>query len=308
MFILAVLIIATLTALALGFSEESTIAVTLSSFSLDRFEAELLAGSGVHVSLGRLASDPNPEVDTLEEAWAEFTPPPLERSGENERTVSGRIADESGKFNVNSLLNDEGGVDEAHAERFLRLMENLGFEKDRGVPLLDWLDGDGVERMNGAESYYYQGLETPYRCHDGPLSTIDELFLIKGLPRLEGEGEKGEVPMDIRDYLTVYSDGRININTAPPQVLESLSPKMDRGVGEAIVSYRRDRPFQDPEDLKRVPGVSEEMFSGVSPWLSVTSVAFTIEVRAVCREASSMVRAVAERKEGNLEMIYWRVE
>ena len=305
-FILAVLIIATLTGLTLGFSEESNIAVTLSSFSRDRFEAELLAGSGVHLTLGRLASDPDPEMDTLEEAWAEFDPPPLD--GTEEVSVSGRITDESGKFNVNTLLNEEGGIDEERAELFLRLLENLGLERDLGVPLLDWLDRDGIERMNGAESYHYQGLDPPYRCADGPLSTIDELFLVKGMPRPKNAGGESEATVDVRDYLTVYSDGRININTAPPELLQSLSKEMDRGVGEAIASHRRTRPFQEPEALKQVPGVSEEMLSGVSPWLSVTSGAFTVESRATCRDAASEVRAVAVRKDGNLDIIYWRVE
>jgi general secretion pathway protein K len=57
----------------------------------------------------------------------------------------------------------------------------------RGIidSLIDWLDsedGDGEEEY-GAEDSYYQSLDPPYSCKNGPVESIEELLLVKGFSR-----------------------------------------------------------------------------------------------------------------------------
>jgi len=50
--------------------------------------------------------------------------------------------------------------------------------------LKDWLDSgddDAITGLSGAESSYYQSLDIPYPCKNGPVLHVGELALIKGI-------------------------------------------------------------------------------------------------------------------------------
>jgi len=48
----------------------------------------------------------------------------------------------------------------------------------------DWLDSgddDAITGLSGAESAYYQDLDPPYPCRNGPFPHLGELALLKGV-------------------------------------------------------------------------------------------------------------------------------
>ncbi|MGB1926861.1 MAG: type II secretion system protein GspK, partial [Rubripirellula sp.] len=47
--------------------------------------------------------------------------------------------------------------------------------------ILDWLDEDEESREFGAEAEYYNSLPTPYSPANGPLQTVEELLLVRGV-------------------------------------------------------------------------------------------------------------------------------
>jgi hypothetical protein len=47
--------------------------------------------------------------------------------------------------------------------------------------ILDWMDPDDEPREFGCEVEYYSGLEPPYGAKNGPLDTIEELLLVRGV-------------------------------------------------------------------------------------------------------------------------------
>ena len=47
--------------------------------------------------------------------------------------------------------------------------------------ILDWVDEDEESRESGAESDYYETLPTPYSAANGPLRSVDELLLVRGV-------------------------------------------------------------------------------------------------------------------------------
>ncbi len=47
--------------------------------------------------------------------------------------------------------------------------------------ILDWLDPDDTPRENGAEVDYYAAQNPPYAPKNGPLDTIEELLLVRGV-------------------------------------------------------------------------------------------------------------------------------
>lgn len=299
--IITLVIIMSLAGLTMDLSDESGISLTFCSISRDVYLARQAARAGVQAALDRLFLDPDKEVDSLEEEWALFGPVPLPEALPEGMAVSGRISDESGKLNLNTLLDSKGGIDERGKARLTRLFRALEVGEQKADPILDWLDRDEIERMDGAESYYYQGLEEPHVCANGPFLTTSQIMLVKGI----AEAFSGR---DLQDYVTIHSDGKININTASAEVLQTLSEQFDQNVAEAVVAHRKTSVFHRPEDLKRVPGVNDGLYSGVSGWVTVRSSAFSIEMESSCSGVSAAVRAVAARERDKMKILYWRAQ
>jgi general secretion pathway protein K len=152
--------------------------------------------------------------------------------------------------------------------------------------------------MNGAENSHYQGLDEPYLCGNGPFLTTGQMALVKGSEKIE---------RDLTDFLTVYSDGLININTATKEVLQSLDNEMDRYLAEAIVQYRDERDFVQVNDIKNVSGMDEELFKRIRPLITVKSSCFSLTMKGTCRGAVKEIKAITLRDEDETRLIYWRI-
>ena len=64
----------------------------------------------------------------------------------------------------------------------------------------------------------------------------------------------------ISPSLSDAAEGKININTAPVEVLEQLD-QVGLKTAERIVEYRKaNGPFKAPEDLMKVKGIGEKIF------------------------------------------------
>jgi type II secretory pathway component PulK len=151
--------------------------------------------------------------------------------------------------------------------------------------ILDWIDVDDQPHVEGAETEYYQTLTPPYAAKNGPLDDISELLLIKGMtPQIyygisatnyqpsyysQQRNRFGQqaAPMPtamvgMTDLFTPLSDGKININTAPAEVLQLL-PGIDPMIAEAIINGRAGEadvtapgmvgPYRSVGDLQRLP-------------------------------------------------------
>jgi type II secretory pathway component PulK len=89
------------------------------------------------------------------------------------------MTDESGKINPNSFVR----LDPTGETLYNALMKLPNVTDDLAAPIVDWVDADDTARQNGAESDYYSGMTPSYRCKNGPLDSIDELLLVKGINR-----------------------------------------------------------------------------------------------------------------------------
>ncbi len=177
--------------------------VISASAARDRMTLSYMASSGIHIGMAMLMADKkkdlkeNKEIDTVLEDWndeeqieevlAEF---PFE---EGELSVS--IADELGKIQVNALVVYPKGRELNPAQqqlwdRFLRPIVSLDEEADLNATtdiinsMKDWLDlgdDDAITGLNGAESDYYEGLDPPYSCRNGPFTHLGEMFMVKGV-------------------------------------------------------------------------------------------------------------------------------
>lgn len=126
------------------------------------------------------------------------------------------IIDEERKLNLNT----------ANTDILVLLFSNLaGLKADLVKSLVesieDWRDTDNDKREFGAERYEYTVLKKPYDCKNGPFESLEELLLVKGM--------NSQILNKVRPFLTVYGSGKVNLNTAPAQVLYAL------GIGESSV-------------------------------------------------------------------------
>lgn len=91
------------------------------------------------------------------------------------------LEDLSTRLNLNALAQFiDGGQITDDAARTL-LMALPGMNEQTADSILDWLDGDDNPRENGAELDYYAGLAQPYAPKNGPLETVEELLLVRGV-------------------------------------------------------------------------------------------------------------------------------
>jgi hypothetical protein len=130
------------------------------------------------------------------------------------------LADEGGKININALIT----LDPSGETLYNALLKLPNMTPELADAIVDWVDNNEDARPNGAESAYYRGLAQPYSAKNGPLNTLDELLLVKGVtPQLLYGTDRNRNGMDDEnaglvergwsDYLTVY--GReVNVDSS----------------------------------------------------------------------------------------------
>ncbi len=193
------------------------------------------------------------------------------------------LEDESTRLNLNTLLMAEQ-QQEGSATQLL--MSLPGMTEDIADAILDWIDEDDEQRPLGAEVDYYSGLSPAYACKNGPLETVEELLLVRGVtPRLLfgmdinrngmidpheqlDREESGEVVEGAERgwsaFLTLHSlennlrpDGqpRIYLNQADMAKLhEELSSVLPADWATFIVAYRQNGPYSGSEQGQPAAG------------------------------------------------------
>jgi general secretion pathway protein K len=293
-----------------------------------------MARSGVHAAMAVLIKDrQDSEADSLLEDWAseEAMAAVMEALPFETGSLKVTITDERAKIQVNALVDFPDGRQfnaEQHAiwERFAKrlldaytLLEEVEMAETDTATIInsvkDWLDrgdDDAITGLSGAESDYYEDLDPPYACKNGPFSHLDEVSLVKGVtPELFfGFGEL----MGLSNYLTVYGatqtednrftyDGRININTAELPVVAALLEEDAADWAQALVDYRieqSDGVYTHKEELgnkswpKNVPG-----FSGIKiddSMITIESHFFRITATASIGDVKMTRSAVVHRR------------
>ncbi len=88
------------------------------------------------------------------------------------------LEDESARLNINALVEIDKLQENAGRDLLLGLP---GMTEDVADAILDWMDSDDEAREYGVESDYYQGLSPAYGAKNGPLDTVEELLLVRGV-------------------------------------------------------------------------------------------------------------------------------
>jgi len=289
------LLVVLLAGMLLQFNCEARMTLEVSDSRLRSAQALWCAEAGINAALAAVHSG------SRAEGGPRILDAPMRlRIGDaGECTVA--VTLENGKLNVNGLRMPEGQLDRRRIECLLRLVDLLNRRSSRSSPIgygivpaiVDWTDPNGdlthlpfVERENeGAEDEYYQGLAHPRRCKNRPLDSVRELLLVRGVTSEIFDSPTGASDVDhvvpgLGQLVTVYGDGKIDINRAPRLVVESLSELIDPGLAQSIVDHR---PYASVAELAGVPGMSMQVMNATGGLITVNPAAAFCRIESIGR-------------------------
>ena len=186
--ILVLLMVSVIVVLTLQLNVSSRSQVHEAANLGDGIRVLYIAKSGLFAGMGLLSEDRG-DADTLNEAWAR-----TEALSEQSKSYFDGgylelvIEDETGKININKLVAGNG-FNGAVKGLLTRLLTQPQFQiQEREVEDLlnaikDWIDADSEVTATGAENAYYQGLGKSYTVRNGPMESIDELLMVRGVTR-----------------------------------------------------------------------------------------------------------------------------
>lgn len=292
---IALVVALLITAIVVAVITEIVYAVHLEASMTEAFadsqKASILAEGGV--DLATLAIS-----ETFEDkGYIYFTAPEAHRkfpAGGGELDI--RVEDEQGKFPLNSIVYQSGEANEEKYAAFKRLLSSLRLPEELAASMADWIDSNDAQRLGGAESRDYYGLQNPpYQARNAALDSLDEMLLVKGY--------SPAVFKKLSPYVTVYGDGLVNVNTAPREVITALSGDITVDMAQRVIDYREKEPFKDASEIRKVTGFETIGFS-LQGAITVASGYFRIYSRGVAGEGIRDVEAVVELNAR--KVVYWR--
>jgi len=184
------------------------------------------------------------------------------------------LEDESTRLNLNTLVLADKSAENGGRQILAALP---GMTDEIADAILDWIDEDSESREFGAEAEYYSSLVPAYAPKNGPLETVEELLLVRGVtpwllfgadanrngridpgePAAESIGDvdnsDGSMNRGWAAYLTLYSmelntnpDGELKIDLNQDD-MENLFNELSDRVGAEwatfIVAYRQNGPY-----------------------------------------------------------------
>ena len=311
--ILVILMIGAIIALTLQLNLSSRSEVYEAANLRDEIKLLYVAKSGFYGGETFLIEDSN-TFDSLNEDWAKLEPISAGSAAFfDEGYFKLNIRDESGMIPINYLVKDhEYNSDIEDILIRLLTLPQFGLDAQQAGDIVDavkdWIDEDDEVTGFGAENMYYGDLGKPYPCKNGPLDSVDELLMIKGVTRDLYYGTE-ENP-GIREYITVHNTGAININTAPGLVLLALADGITEEMVSNMEEFRRDEKnnLSDPSWYKTVPGMDG---IAIPPSLiSTKSNTFEIISTGFMNNMSKRIRGVVERNSSKktVKILSWKAD
>ncbi len=306
--LITLLVLVLIVILAMEIFRAGARAAQTGAYGRDSVRGALLAEAGV--AAGRIAlreTAKEYKYDTLDQVWSRPVPP-IELG---EGTILVTVEDEDRKINLNRLVLPNGNApDEQRLAVFRKLLANLDIDPSLADAVVDWLDNDDTPRVGGAESSYYLSLPYPYRAKNDLFDTLDELRLVRGMTPERFE--------KIKPFATIYSSGKVNINTAPKEVLMALSAGQDAAdageIGAAaadqIIEYRKDNAFRNARDIGNVSPALKDLYGRTRfpDLIDVKGTAFHVRSTGNVSGTCRTIDAVGLRSGNDIQWRYWRLE
>jgi len=220
--------------------------------------ASAAAEAGVARAVAVLSGD-NPNLVTLSDDWAQ-----LGDSGYTQYDLGGalfrmQIVDAGSLINVNTAPSAQ--------------LQQLPLTQEQVDCLLDWREPGDQARNDGAKNAYYNRLPQPYNANGGPLTTVDELLLVRYWTAQTlyqpVTNTTGTVPEDasgnalpLASMLTVDSGAPVTMANGKPRInlsqpVSNPSQLIQAGVSAgAVQQIASGGVYQSFQNLLAVPNLS----------------------------------------------------
>jgi general secretion pathway protein K len=312
--LVALVVVVLLVTLIVEFDYGTRVALSRAGTFRDGVQAAYLAKSGVRAAQAILKYDAKSlsPYDATTELWAT----PLSSYAVGEGFVSGEITDESSKLNINLLQKTTDY--EKWKPVWERLFQVLEIEPELIGAIKDWLDEDDIpEDLNGAEASYYENLDPPYTVKNGPIDSVGELRLIRGVT----EEVYGKLAAGCggKPCFTTAPTTQINVNTVSVEVCWALHPNLNEEACNELVEAR---PIESKDSDNHFPsswtgtgggtgsasGIRVELASLQGGYIAVKSDYFSILARGQVHETQRVVESLVRREGEEVELLRWRLE
>jgi general secretion pathway protein K len=167
--------------------------------------------------------------------------------------------------------------------------------------IINWVDPNSANDC--PEEFYYEQQNPPYHCKKGPMDTLSELLLVKGITP--------EIYNKIRPYVTTVSSPTkpINVNTAGLPVLEALDDNINADTAACIQDRR---PYEN-SSLSDFFGCATAVAacSVASPCrneIGVQSIYFSVKSHGVMYDTEKIITAMIKRESFKTNIISWQIE
>ncbi|MCM8796061.1 MAG: general secretion pathway protein GspK [Candidatus Omnitrophica bacterium] len=296
-------------AVILGFAVRQKL--TLVNRLEERDTLRFIAEAAIKKVIAYLKEEPEKNYDALKDNWSNNPAifKQINIGGGNASILYNYIDEDSGMAELRYGLIDEESkininkISQPILERLFRL---VGLDEiqaqELAAAVIDWRDSDSELSLpiGSAEDAYYRNLKYPYEAKDADFEVLEEVLLVKGMDE--------NIFTKIKNYITIYGDGKININTASRVVLLALGLNQD--LVEKIISFRLgedeiistsdDNIFEVPSNI--VPKLSQ--FSHLSD-SEIAQLSVIVEKYLVTNSRNFMVRCISklEGRKKTAEMI-----
>jgi general secretion pathway protein K len=210
-----------------------------------------------------------------------------------------RIRGEGARFNINELLAQQDRI----------VMKNLfvlwGLDSDAADILIDrltdWVDDDIGRQLNGAEQTEYEAAGITGAPANRPFRSVDEMGRVLGMEELTA------VKPNWRDAFTIFGDGKIDVNEAESDVLQTatgLTPEMTADIVRVRLGpdgeegTEDDLRFESVDQLNGWLTASSYPAGQAAARLSTESTVKRIDSRGVVGDSERLISVVAESGEG----------
>jgi len=270
----------------------------------DGQQASLLAESGVTGGIKLLQLSLPSGYSSLNDKWAA----PFKMDDET-GSIEITISEESGKINLNDLVQPKGEYEPFTLAALKRIGKRLQIPEDVWNNLAAWLNtSKQPSPYGGAGNSYYMALKPPYGIRNAKLATLAELSLVKGFTP--------EIVAKLRPFVTVYAEtqggaqlgiaSKINVNTAPKEVIAALDERIDDRLAERVLETRRVTPFDTLSNLSRVSGFDAAIATGLVGHASTKGAVYRITSVSRVKETARTVESVVRLAGGTPETLLWQ--
>lgn len=338
--IVCIWIVIILVLLALSIGRRVSFEARILRYHLDRSQAFYIAKSGLERIYLEKAGDDYEKYDSLSESWSNKLKEDLNPEFKDYALGSGKfeiqysyyeskdkepkklygMQDELSRININMIVTESNVNNDLRAEFIEIVKDILDYDEEQAEELvdkfIDWIDYDDNKMEYGKEDYS----DIAISAKNKPLNRLEELLMIEGFDL--------DIFNKLSNYLTIYGEGKININTAPVEVLTALG--LSEESAQDIIAYRDgsdaepatgdDVPIQDIGELQSKQAeifknrtLSNEDINTISGLITaritVTSDFYRVNSSAVVNNVKSKISAVVKIEEDKSPQYeYWYEE